>query len=124
MMKQKVCCVLSILLLFAFRSNAQRQVVLLDKDWKFIKADMPNAATVGFDDSQWETVSVPHDWAIKGPFDKNNDAQTVAVTEDGEKKPALRTGRTGGLPWTGVGWYRKVVSIPATQKGKRCFVEF
>jgi beta-galactosidase len=123
-MKRKISCLLSILLVIAVTSNAQREVVLLDKDWKFVKADVQNAATVGFNDAQWETISVPHDWAIKGPFDKNNDAQMVTVTEDGEKKPALRTGRTGGLPWAGVGWYRKIVSIPATQKGKRCFIEF
>ncbi|TCJ14585.1 DUF4982 domain-containing protein [Flaviaesturariibacter flavus] len=123
-MRRKVCCLLSFLVIISFASKAQREVVLLDKDWRFIKADVPKAAAVGFDDAQGERVSVPHDWAIKGPFDKNNDAQIVTVTEDGEKKPALRTGRTGGLPWTGVGWYRKVLPIPAKQKGRRCFIEF
>lgn len=112
------------LLLLPLHFFAQRKTVLLDKDWKFIKTDVSKGQAIDLDDHQWETVSVPHDWAIKGPFDQSADAQTVMVTEDGEKKPALRSGRTGGLPWTGVGWYRKKISIPANEKGKRIFVEF
>jgi beta-galactosidase len=104
--------------------SAQRKTILLDFDWKFIKSDPVNAAAVSFNDAGWENVSVPHDWAIKGPFDKMADAQTVTVTEDGEKKPALRTGRTGSLPWPGVGWYRKHLKISANEKGKRVFIEF
>ena len=123
-MNKRIYSLLSCLVLLAVAAKAQRKVVLLDKDWKFINADAQNAASTGFDDALWETVTVPHDWAIKGPFDRLNDAQTVMVTEDGEKKPTLRTGRTGGLPWTGVGWYRKILNIPETERGKRCFVEF
>lgn len=105
-------------------ASGSRQTILLDEGWKFVHADIANANAPAFNDSQWETVTVPHDWAIKGPFDKMNDAQTVMVVEDGEKKPSLRVGRTGGLPWTGVGWYRKQLNIPASAKGKRCFIEF
>jgi beta-galactosidase len=105
-------------------SQAQRKTILLDKNWSFIKADPANAAAINFNDASWQKVSVPHDWAIKGPFDKMIDAQTVTVTEDGEKKPALRTGRSGSLPWPGIGWYRRHLNIPLTEKGKRVFIEF
>jgi beta-galactosidase len=120
-MKQLFLLSLLFLSLFAF---PQRKIILLDTGWKFMKADPSDAASPHFNDAQWQRVTVPHDWAIKGPFDKMIDAQTVTVTEDGEKKPALRTGRTGGLPWTGVGWYRKQLNIPAAAKGKRVSIEF
>ena len=32
--------------------------------------------------------------------------QDVAIVQDMEKKASLKTGRTGGLPYMGVGWYR------------------
>ena len=100
------------------------RVIRLEKDWKFSRQDLKGSEAINFRDTSWETVSVPHDWAIKGPFDEKNDAQTVMVTEDGEKKPRLRTGRSGSLPWIGTGWYRKSITLPSSDKGKRCFIEF
>jgi beta-galactosidase len=102
----------------------QRTIVLLDTGWKFIHADVQNGEADGYNDNAWESVTVPHDWVIKGPFDKNADAQMVMVTEDGERKPALKTGRTGSLPWTGVGWYRKKIFIPESARERKCFIEF
>ena len=40
----------------------------MKKDWKFKKGNQPLALDPSFDDSKWESVSVPHDWAIYGPF--------------------------------------------------------
>ena len=58
----------------------------------------------------------PHDWAIFGPFDVNNDLQNVAVTQNFEKKASLKTGRTGGLPYVGTGWYRTSFDVPADKE--------
>ena len=58
------------------RCHAQnRHEYLLDSNWKFSKGDVPGAAKPDFKDAKWQTVSVPHDWAIAGPFDGNNDLQ-------------------------------------------------
>ena len=65
------------------------------------------------------TVTVPHDWAIYGPFDRSHDLQKVAVEQNGEKEETWKTGRTGGLPYVGKGWYRTAVNIPDT--GGRAF---
>ncbi|MEE3227185.1 MAG: hypothetical protein VX253_14795, partial [Bacteroidota bacterium] len=64
-----------IILLFSLALSAQqtRRVVTLDEDWKFHKGEATNAETSDFDDARWQTVSVPHDWAIYGPFDKEID---------------------------------------------------
>lgn len=60
----------------------------------------------GFDDSGWTRVDLPHDWAIAGPF--------------------LAQGPYGGMgrlkSW-GVGWYRRALDIPASDKGKSIFLD-
>lgn len=86
--------------------NAQRSEYLLEKGWKFTKGEVSDAEAPAFNDIKWETVTIPHDWAIFGPFDKNNDLQNVAVTQNFETQASLKTGRTGGLPYVGTGWYR------------------
>lgn len=96
--------------------NAQRSEYLLEKGWKFTKGEVSNAEVPAFNDTKWETVTIPHDWAIFGPFDKNNDLQNVAVTQNFETQASLKTGRTGGLPYVGTGWYRTTFhSTPGKQ---------
>jgi len=89
-----------------------------------MRGDVPGAAEPGFDDSDWQSVRVPHDWAISGPFDREHDLQVATIWEDGERKPAEHCGRTGGLPHVGVAWYRRALDIPAALAGKRLFLEF
>lgn len=96
--------------------NAQRSEYLLEKGWKFTKGEVSNAEAPAFNDTKWETVTIPHDWAIFGPFDKNNDLQNVAVIQNFETQASLKTGRTGGLPYVGTGWYRTTFhSTPGKQ---------
>ncbi|HEY0954132.1 MAG TPA: beta-galactosidase GalB [Roseateles sp.] len=60
----------------------------------------------GFDDSGWQAVTLPHDWAVAGPF--------------------LETGPYGGMgrlqTWGPV-WYRRTLEIPATDKGRSLFLD-
>jgi beta-galactosidase len=96
--------------------HAQRSEYLLEKGWKFTKGEVSNAEMPAFNDAKWETVDIPHDWAIFGPFDKSNDLQNVAVTQNFETQASLKTGRTGGLPYVGIGWYRTTFhSTPGKQ---------
>jgi len=60
----------------------------------------------GFDDRGWEAVTLPHDWAIAGPF-----------IEEGPY------GGMGRLPSWGVGWYRRALDIPASAAGRRIFLD-
>lgn len=85
---------------------AQRSEQSLEQGWRFTKGEVSGAEKIDFNDSRWESVTVPHDWAIYGPYDVNNDLQNVAVTQNFETQASLKTGRTGGLPYVGVGWYR------------------
>ncbi|WP_146527362.1 glycoside hydrolase family 2 TIM barrel-domain containing protein [Novipirellula artificiosorum] len=74
--------------------------------WKFHKGDVAGAETPEFDDSQWRSLDLPHDWAIEGPFDVKYNA------------------RCGGLPFHGTGWYRKSFEVPAEASGKAISVTF
>ena len=63
------------------------------------------------DGVEWKMVSVPHDWAISGPFDKKWDLQFVAIEQNGEKEKTEKSGRSGALPWIGKGYYRTNVYL-------------
>lgn len=64
------------------------------------------------DGQSWQNVSVPHDWAIAGPFDKRWDLQNVAIVQNGETAKSEKSGRSGALPWIGEGHYRLTLPIP------------
>ena len=99
-------------------AQAQRSETIL-KEWEFRKGH-DIEATEG-----WEAVSVPHDWAIYGPFDKANDLQTVAVVQNGEDVATEKTGRTGGLPYMGKGAYRRTLDVSAEElDGRRHILMF
>ena len=70
----------------------------------------------GYDDSNWRTVRIPHDWGIEGDFDRENDISENMVVEDGMTKTEIHTGRTGALPFLGGGVYRKWVDIAPADK--------
>ncbi len=97
-------------ILFTFFSLLNAQTIEL-REWRFANVDIAQAAQVDFDDAAWERVTVPHDWAIYGPFDQEIDKQMVRITQNGEKVASEKTGRTGALPFIGVGWYRTKVDV-------------
>ena len=104
--------------------NKTREVLTLEKNWRFHKGDVENAYAPDFNDSKWESVTVPHDWAIKGPFNMDIDKQTVAIVQNGEEVATEKTGRTGALPYIGVGWYRNQFSIPNFSAEKKVILLF
>lgn len=107
--------IITILFVSSVYSQSERNEFMIEKNWKFTKGDFP-AANINFDDKTWETVTIPHDWAIFGPFDRKYDLQEVAVTQNGETVASAKTGRTGGLPYIGIGWYRNTFDINGFNK--------
>ncbi|MEY4385118.1 MAG: hypothetical protein RLY20_401 [Verrucomicrobiota bacterium] len=59
----------------------------------------------GFDDSGWRKVTLPHDWAIEGPFKLEYPV------------------RTGKLKFWGAVWYRKHFTLPAADAGKQLYLD-
>ena len=94
--------VLSVLFCACSTKEPVRTDTLL-RQWQFTHDTTENPV--------WEDVTVPHDWAISGPFDRANDLQEVIVVQNGEKEPTWKTGRSGGLPWMGKGHYHTRVAV-------------
>ncbi|HEU6448825.1 MAG TPA: beta-galactosidase GalB [Verrucomicrobiae bacterium] len=127
-------------------SPLPHEKILLDSGWRFVKADSPDVGTnqlsykairdwllptgnafttnapavkpegepggtnylfaqPDFNDSPWRLLNLPHDWGIEGPFKQEY------------------PGETGKLPWWGIAWYRKHLEIPASDDGKRIYLD-
>ena len=82
--------------------TAQRSDTLI-KNWEFSQ-----------DSTQWKNVTIPHDWAIYGPFSRDNDLQKVTIEQNGETEATWKTGRTGGLPYVGKGFYKTTIEVKDT----------
>ena len=105
--------------------DSKRECWSMDQRWRFHRGDIPlpfprnHGDTVGrakpgvatgpaspeFDDSSWQTVDVPHDWAVEGPFNRENNLDH------------------GFLPKE-VGWYRKNFILPDSDRGRCLRLEF
>ena len=86
-------------------SNA-RETITLQTGWKFNKGPVENAMLVDFNDTKWQDVMIPHDWAIAGPTEANGD------------------GNTGKLPWRDQAWYRRILEITPEWSGKTIYLLF
>lgn len=70
----------------------------INTDWKFHLGDCEGGEQVDFNDAEWRTLDVPHDWSIEGKVDRNHPA-----------------GNDGGYFPTGTGWYRKTIESSASE---------
>ncbi len=120
----KPLLLLTISLLLSFTVQAQRTTISLEKEWRFTREDNSGAFKIDFDDTRWQIVTVPHDWAIYGPFDKEIDKQVVAIVQNNEEVAGEKTGRTGALPYIGVGWYRNKFQLPGFSEGRKVLLTF
>jgi len=102
---KRLILILSVLIMFISGSFA-RETVTLRYQWRFANGQHPDAYKVNFNDSKWQQVAIPHDWAISGPFIPAGD------------------GNTGKLPWKGEGWYRCELDIPTSMRGKEIYLLF
>ncbi len=76
-------------------------------------------AKAGFDDSAWRTLDLPHDWAVELPFTDDDTKDGKSELRSHGYKPLGRR-----YPETSVGWYRRAFDIPASDRGRRIWVEF
>jgi beta-galactosidase len=91
----------------AAQPQRSRLELAADSNWKFVLGDPGGAEARSFEDANWRTVELPHDWSIEGRPSKDNP-----------------TGSEGGYFPAGAGWYRKTFSAPPEWRGKRVSVEF
>jgi beta-galactosidase len=96
-----------LVLLNGIGSLAQRTIIDFNNNWKFFLGDTAIAKEPGYNGNNWRTLNLPHDWSIEGEFS--------------EKHPG--TPNQAALP-TGIAWYRKTFTLPATANDKNVFIEF
>lgn len=122
---KKIGILIALLMGIPLFINAQARVQhMLEKGWKFTREDSEDFSRKEYNDAKWQSVVVSHDWAIYGPFSINNDKQKVAITQDGQKEAMEHAGRTGGLPFVGVGWYRLKFTVPEFSSTKKATLVF
>ncbi len=125
MILRQLSIIVVLVLLLIQTAHAQVRVVTeLRDNWKFFRGKNDQAYQKDFNDRNWQNVTVPHDWAIYGPFDKEIDKQVVAIEQNNEEVASEKTGRTGALPYIGVGWYRNQFSLPHYKKGQKVILLF
>ena len=121
----------------ALSAQSVREKILLDEGWKFALGHAADPAkdfgcateyfnyltkansihnegpyTPKFDDTEWKTVRVPHDWVTTLPY------AAEASHSHGYKTVGYK------YPETSVGWYRKIISIPEADFGKHIALQF
>ena len=102
----------------------ERIIETLKYDWQFARGEIAGAESSDCTYTGWQTVRVPHDWAIEGPFDSMNDRGNLIASADGTMVNLSVTGRTGALPIVGTGWYRRELFIDAAWEGREISLEF
>jgi beta-galactosidase len=106
----RVLLFVSFLFLFftCIDANAQtHRTQSFNNDWKFMLGDDSLAKSPNYNDTQWRKLNLPHDWSIEGEFN--------------EKNPT--TPNEAGLP-AGIGWYRKLFTLPLASKNKKITIDF
>ncbi|WP_297095638.1 glycoside hydrolase family 2 TIM barrel-domain containing protein [uncultured Draconibacterium sp.] len=78
-----------------------------DNNWKFFLGENTEASKPEFDDASWRMLDLPHDWSIEGEFDPSNPA-----------------GNDGAYLPTGIAWYRKQFTVPASWNDKKVSIYF
>ncbi|HEX6430761.1 MAG TPA: beta-galactosidase GalB [Niastella sp.] len=99
--------ILVLALLSINHATGQRTIIDFNNNWKFFLGDTAIAKEPGYNDQSWRTLALPHDWSIEGEFS--------------EKNPG--TPNQAALP-TGIAWYRKTFTLPATAQHKNVCIEF
>lgn len=111
-----------------------REHLLFDFDWRFFQGhatdpekdlnfgtDQGDFAKTGefhfampkFDDAQWRSLNLPHDWAVELPF-----VDDPLLTSHGFKPLGRR------YPETSVGWYRRTFPLSKEDEGRRIYISF
>lgn len=85
--------------------NRKRYVKKLNQNWKFHLGEENKAWMKGFNDSKWQNIDLPHDWAVEQDFDKKHSSGT------------------GYLP-AGTAIYRKHFKLPKFSESKKVFIKF
>lgn len=106
-MKKLVSLLTFIIAVLCLHAQYSKNKLDFNRDWKFNLGEESDASPETFDDMNWRTLNLPHDWSIELPFEEHSP-----------------TGTGGGALRGGIGWYRKTFTTPAGSSGKKVFIDF
>ncbi len=86
-----------------------RKTIELTTGWQFVRTEL---GTTQMPADGWQTVTVPHDWAITGSFSPDHDPQPLEDSVLDYHPNVIHLCRSGGLPVYGVGWYKIALDLP------------
>lgn len=90
--------------------------------WRFHLGDVANAQSSTFNDSDWESIVVPHDFQIYQPWvapSKGEKADNSDIASNVKSRLSSR-----GFKEMGIGWYRKTFTPDESWRGKRIILDF
>ena len=97
----------AIIVLHSCTAKSPRVVSDFNQGWAFHLGDVAEGHSTHYNESHWQSVTLPHDWAIEGDFSADNPS-----------------GSNGGALPGGIGWYRKTFRLDENQKNKKVFIDF
>ncbi len=114
----------ALLFSFTIEINAQtpRHSELLNFGWKFHAGDIKNGESDTFDDSNWKSVDLPHDFQIEQPWIAPAANETGSNADEGANIKSRLSSR--GFKEMGIGWYRLHYTPHDSMKGKRAVLDF
>lgn len=90
----------------------------INTNWLFQQEDDPAAQNTDYDDSAWQHLTIPHDWAINSKVDPPVDfAESDLINPSGYRWQAWQ----GFFDRYGIAWYRRYIKFP---QAERHFLEF
>ena len=93
-----ISCLMLLCICSAGYAYSPREVINLNREWKYMRGDCRGAEQTGYDDSGWERIGLPHSFSI--PYFMSRDF------------------------YTGYGWYRKHVAFTEKNLSGKIFMEF
>ncbi len=102
-----VAFILATWFIYKTRETQPRTETTIDLNWRFMLGNAVGAEEPGFDDSEWRYLSLPHDWMIEQPVQKENSSGTA-----------------GGFYPEGIAWYRKTLDLAEFEDMEQFYLLF
>ena len=122
-MKKQILYLAALFMMFAVHASAEgRKVESFNFGWRFVLENVAGAEQPQFDDSQWRTVNLPHDFQIEQPWVAPDASERADNSDPGANIRSRLSSR--GFKEMGIGWYRKTFTPDDSWKGQRVVLDF
>ena len=122
-MKKQILYLATLFMMFAVHASAEgRKVESFNFGWRFVLENVAGAEQPQFDDSQWRTVNLPHDFQIEQPWVAPDASERADNSDPGANIRSRLSSR--GFKEMGIGWYRKTFTPDDSWKGQRVVLDF